>query len=199
MSKPAKAEFIVPTLAEASPNYAELVARKTSLLDAKQVAHAQLVRDEAVYRARPSQMSEKVAVLVGDCAPGESAYPTAAKIREQQTNLAAIDQAISVIDKRLSAERGKASLVVCDQVREEHKRLVRDMCAKLMDLRESMLAYQTLADALNDGDVAWSPLSPSQLLALGHPLDPQSRLALYLREKVKDGFLDPTEVPVKIR
>jgi hypothetical protein len=197
MNKPAK-EFIVPTLAEASPNYAELVARKTSLFDAKQVAHAQLVRDEAAYRARPSQMSEKVAVLVGDCAPGESAYPTAAKIREQQTNLAAIDQAISVIDKRLSAERGRASLMVCDQVRGEHRRLVRDMCARLMDLRESMLAYQILADDLNDKDIAWSPLSPSQLLALGHPLDSQSRLAIYLRDKAKDGFLDAKEIPAKI-
>jgi hypothetical protein len=50
-NNPAKAEFIVPTLAEASPSYAELVTRKTSLLDAKQIAHAQLVRDEAAYGA----------------------------------------------------------------------------------------------------------------------------------------------------
>jgi hypothetical protein len=68
-----------------------------------------------------------------------------------------------------------------------------------MDLRESMLAYQTLADALNDKDIAWSPLSPSQLLALGHPLDSQSRLAIYLRDKAKDGFLDAKEIPAKIR
>jgi hypothetical protein len=34
---------------------------------------------------------------------------------------------------------------------------------------------------------------------LGHPLDPQSRTAIYLREKVKDGFLDPKEVPAQIR
>ncbi|MEH2477530.1 hypothetical protein V1282_000887 [Nitrobacteraceae bacterium AZCC 2146] len=197
--KPTETEFIVPSLAEASPAYAELVARKTNLLASLQDAETQLRRDEVAFRARPSQMSEKVAVLVGDVAPGGSAYPTAALIREQQVMIAAIKQAKSVIETRLSAERGKASLAVCDQVRGEHRRLVRDMCAKLMDLRESMLAYQTLADALNDKDIAWSPLSPSQLLALGHPLDSQSRLAMYLRDKAKDGFLDLKEIPAKFR
>lgn len=197
--KPTDTEFVVPSLAEASPAYAELVARKAALLAAKQDAEAQLSRDNVAYRARPSQMSEKVAVLVGDCAPGDSPYPTAARIREQQVNLAAINQAVSVIDTRISAERGRASLVVCDQVRGEHRRLVRDMCLKLIELRESMAAYAVFADTLNDRDIAWSSLSPSQLLVLGHPLDPQSRTATYLREKVKDGFLDPMEVPAKIR
>jgi hypothetical protein len=197
--KPIETEFIVPTLAEASPAYAELVARKSNLLASMQEAETQLRRDEAAFRARPSQMSEKVAVLVGDVAPGDSTYPTAARIREQQVMIAAIRQAITVIETRLSAERGKASLAVCDQVRGEHKRLVRNMCAKLLDLRESMLAYQALADALNDKDIAWSPLSPSQLLALGHPLDSQGRLAMYLREKVKDGFLDSKEIPAQYR
>jgi hypothetical protein len=192
-------EFKVPSLAEASPAYAELVARKAALLTTKQEAEAQLARDEAAYRSRPSQMSEKVAVLVGDCAPGESAYPTGARIREQQINLAAINQAVSVIDTRISAERGRASLVVCDQVRGEHRRLVRDVCFKLIELREYMAAYSAFADTLNDQDIAWGSLLPSQLLALGHPLDPQSRTAIYLREKVKDGFLDPKEVPAKIR
>ena len=148
-------EFKVPSLAEASPSYAALVDRKSNLLASMQEAEAQLDRDSAAFRARPSQMSEKVAVLVGDCAPGEGAYPTAARIREQQITVAAIKQAITVIETRLSAERGNASMVVCDQVRGEHRRLVRDVCFKLIELRECMAAYSAFADTLNDQDIAW--------------------------------------------
>jgi hypothetical protein len=197
--KLADSEFVVPSLAAVSPTYASLVERKANLLALKAEAEATLARDETAYRGRPSQMSEKVAVLVGDLAPGDSRYPTGASIREQQLSIAALNQAISVIDQRISAERSKASLVVCDQVRGEHRRLVRQMCAKLIDLREAMLAYSHLVDALNAEDVAWASLGPSQLLALGNPIDSQSRLAMYLREKAKEGFLDLNEIPAKIR
>jgi hypothetical protein len=186
--KIADTEFKVPSLADASPHYAELVERKANLLASKLEAETQLSRDQVAFRARPSQMSEKVAVLVGDVAPGESTYPTAIRMREQATNIAALTQAITVIDTRINSERGKASLIVCDQVRDEHRRLVREVCFRLMDLREAMMAYQLFADTLNDQDIAWSSLSPSQ-----------SRTAAYLREKLKEGFLDPKEIPARFR
>lgn len=106
--KIADPEFKVPSLADASPHYAELIERKANLLASKLEAETQLSRDQVAFRARPSQMSEKVAVLVGDVAPGESTYPTAIRMREQATNIAALAQAITVIDTRINSERGNS-------------------------------------------------------------------------------------------
>jgi len=192
-------EFSVPSLSEASPQYAELAGRKTALLAQKVATEADISRiKKEMGKPRPLPYSAKVAELIGEPVT-EASEPLANQRRELEKHLHAINQAIAVVESRLSIERGKASLIICDQVRDEHRRLARDVCFKLIDLRQAMLAYSEFADALNDGDIAWSSLSPSQLLALGHPLDPQSRTALHLRSMVANGFLDKDEVPKQIQ
>ncbi|BBC00200.1 hypothetical protein BE61_56560 [Bradyrhizobium elkanii USDA 61] len=198
--KSAKQEFLVPTLSEASPQYAELAQRKRDLLAQKVTIEADISRTSKALRAPAApRINAEVARLIGDEVPSDGSYPSRQRLGELQQQLRELNAAIAIIESRLGIERGKTSMLICDQVRDEHRRRARDVCFKLLELREAMLAYTELADALNEREIAWGSLSPSQLLALGHPLDPQSRTAIYLRSMVSHGFLDTNEVPAKIR
>jgi hypothetical protein len=194
-------EFAVPSLAEASPEYAALVARKEGLFDQKATTEREIARLGGVLRTLPRVLQQaKIAELVGDQVPqGESPRPSIERLNELKQHLHAIDQAIPVIESRITIERGRASLIICDQVRDEHRRRAREVCLRMLHLREAMLSYSDLAEELNDKDVSWARLSPSQPLFCGHPREQQSQLAYYLRTMVKTGFLDQNEVPKAIR
>jgi chaperonin cofactor prefoldin len=194
-------DFAVPSLAEASPEYAALIARKEGLFDQKATTEREIARLGDVLRALPRALQQaKIAELVGDQVPqGESPRPSIERLNELKQHVHAIDKAIEVIESRISTERGRASAVICDHVRDEHRRRAREVCLRLLHLREAMLSYSDLAEELNDKDVSWARLSPSQLLTLGHPRDPQSQTAYYLRTMVKAGFLDQNEIPKQIR
>jgi hypothetical protein len=199
---PTKQEFTIPSLCDASAEYAALVARKDGLFAQKATTEKEIAGLVKALRTVPhaERHSKAVAELVGDHLPNsESPRPSRERLNELQQHLNAIDKAIRVIDSRIGTERSKASAVVCDLVQDEHRRRVRDVCFKLIELREAMLSYSQMVDELNDQDVQWSRLSPSQLLVLGEPRSPQSPAAHYLRTMVKTGFLDPSEVPKAIR
>jgi hypothetical protein len=194
-------EFAIPSLGEASPEYAALVARKEGLFAQKGTTEREIARVVEVLRTLPRALHQaKIAEMVGDQVPqSESPHPSIERLNELKQHLRAIDQAILVIDSRLSTARTKASTVICDRVKDEHRRRVRDVCFRLINLREAMLSYSQMTEELTDKDVSWASLSPSQLFVLGHPLDSQSSAARYLREMVRTGFLDQKEVPDLIR
>ncbi|MDN4982306.1 hypothetical protein QY049_03590 [Bradyrhizobium sp. WYCCWR 13022] len=192
-------DFTIPSLAEASPKYAEMIARRQQLLTDASSTDAEIARVEVQIRGVPRELRRaKVAELVGDQIP-DAPSATPERLRELQQHARALKDAVSVLDTRIGQERTNASVAICNQVREEHHRRAREVCLKLIDLRQSMLAYAELIDALNAEDVAWSYLGPAQLLALGNPRDNQSRMAIYLRQMVEAGHLDATEVPQAIR
>ncbi|NYG49855.1 hypothetical protein GGD67_007354 [Bradyrhizobium sp. IAR9] len=199
--KSAKREFAVPSLSEASPHYAKLVTRRDELHVQRAATDAEIHRLVGAMRTAPRALHRaKIAELVGDPAPdGEAPVPSRERLNELRQHLSAIDEAISLIETGIAQERIKASVVVCEQAQDEHRRRVREMCFKLIELREAMLDYSELVDSFNAEDIAWSRLSPSQLLVLGNPRDRQSEAALYLRAAVKSGFLDQKEVPEAIR
>lgn len=199
--KSAKREFAVPSLSEASPQYAKLVLRKEELHAERAATDKEIVRIAKALRTAPQVLHRaKIAELLGDQIPGgETPAPSRERLNELRQHIIAIDEALSLIETRITQERIKASAVVCDQVHDEHRRRVRDICFKLIDLREAMLSYSQLADTFNDEDIAWSRLSPMPLLVLGNPRDRQSAAALYLREAYKSGFIDQKELPEAIR
>ncbi|MBB4257294.1 hypothetical protein [Bradyrhizobium sp. CIR3A] len=199
--KSAKREFAVPSLSEASPQYAKLLTLRDELHAQRRATDGEIVRLVGALRSAPKALHRaKIAQLLGDQEPeSEASAPSRERLNELRQHLSAIDEAISLNDTRIAQERIKASAVVCDQVQDEHRRRVRDICFRLIDLRETMLSYSQLVDTFNDEDIAWSRLSPSQLLALGNPRDRQSEVALYLRAAVKSGFLVQNEVPEAIR
>ena len=198
---PTKPEFSIPSLCEASPEYAALIARKEGLFAQKATTEKEIALVVKALRTMPpaERHSKAVADLVGDhVSNGKSPRPSRERLNERQQHLNAIDKALRVINSRIANERSKASAVVCDLVHDEHRRRVRDVCFKLLELREAMLSYSQMVDELNDQDVQWSRLSPSQLLVLGEPRGPNSPAAHYLRAMVKTGFLDRNEVPKAI-
>ncbi|SFH82446.1 hypothetical protein [Bradyrhizobium sp. cf659] len=199
--KSAKREFVVPSLSEASPQYAKLLTRRNELQAQRATTDAEIRRLVTALQSTPRELHRtKIAELLGDQVPhGAEPAPSREQLNELRQHLSAIDEAVSLIETRIAQERIKASAVVCDQVQDEHRRRVRDICFKLIELREAMLAYSQLVDTFNDEDIAWSRLLPSQLLALGNPRDRQSEAALYLRAAVKSGFLDQNEVPEAVR
>src|SRR6188472_3764366 len=110
-------EFTVPSLAEASPQYAELAARKTTLLAQKLEVEAEILRVFRALRAPAARTySDRVAELIGEEVPsGDAVRPTQGRLIERERHLQSITQAIAVIESRLGSERGKASLIICDQ------------------------------------------------------------------------------------
>jgi hypothetical protein len=127
-------EFAVPSLAEASPEYAALVARKAGLFDQKATTEKEIARLADVLRTLPRALQQvRIAELVGDEVPqGESPRPSIERLNELKQHVHAIDQALLVIESRITIERGRASLIICDQVRDEHRRRAREVCLRLL-------------------------------------------------------------------
>ncbi|MCC8972158.1 hypothetical protein [Bradyrhizobium brasilense] len=191
--------FAVPTLAEASPKYAEIIERRQNLLTELSSTDAEAARVEVQVRSGPRELRRaKVAELVGDQVSAV-AVPTPERLMELRQHVRALKDAVSVLDQRIGEERTRASIIICDQIRPEHHRRAREMCLRLLKLHEAMLSYAELTEALNAEDVSWSHMGPAQLLALGGPRDSQSRMAIWLREMVQAGHLDATEIPQALR
>ncbi|MEK9284736.1 MULTISPECIES: hypothetical protein [unclassified Bradyrhizobium] len=153
---------------------------------------------EVQVRGAPRELRRaKVAELVGDQVPN-SPEATPERLRELQQHARALKDAVKVLEDRLGHERTAASVIVCNQVREEHSRRARETCLKLLELHAAMLAYAELVDALNAEDIAWSYLGPAQLLALGNPRD-NSLDWRFTSGKWSRPDMDVTELPQALR
>ncbi|MCD9898140.1 hypothetical protein QIH85_43040 [Bradyrhizobium japonicum] len=128
--------FVVPTLSEASPEHADLVAKQIELqtrygeLNAersllRREIEAEKAAEKASGRKRPSLA---VAELLGDNAEG-SVAGLSKKLREVSTDMANIEGATEILRRRLDESRNAASKIVCDTVRQEYRRRLTALCA----------------------------------------------------------------------
>jgi hypothetical protein len=110
------------------------------------------------------------------------------------------DAAIDLLGAKIAVSGRRASHKIVEQVAGQHKALVADFCAKLIELHEANKSYHRLVDTLNDDGVAWTALHPMQSLHIaGQPSDRYGNVALYLREAVAHGFIDASVVPPELR
>ena len=145
----------------------------------------------------PTPTQQRVAAILGDeIAPG---IDLPARLHDLSKRRGDLEAARAELARRLSDERARASRLVCDQVAEHHKRLVRNICQKFIALHAANVAYALLADDLNAQDIMWTFLRPMAPHWLGGPRDNQGRVAQYLREAAEFGFISRDDIPKELR
>jgi len=159
--KPAD-EFHVPSLSEASPEYAGLIAKRQDLSErysALNAEHSKL-RDEIekAKKAGGERLSPGVAALLGD-AP-DSLTMLSQRQHEVVSEMGNIEAAQEVIRRRLDEARNVASKVVCDTMRQEYRRRLGALCEAARALEAARRAHDELLDDLEREDVHLGHLSP---------------------------------------
>lgn len=188
----------VPTFADVSPEYRRLVAKREEL----EVQRAELEKERKAIFARlemqkgqPHQ-NVRVAALLGDEVEGVSTAEDRQRLQVVTTMQRDIEQAIHTIAARVAVERGKASRIICEQVKGDYDAKVREVCLALINLNQRHRELAQLTDALDRADVSWTGnLHPMMPPRIGSPNDPQGMIAHHLREAVQHGFLRGEEIP----
>jgi hypothetical protein len=121
-------------------------------------------------------------------------------IAEIRGEIEDVKQALATIDHHLRDARYAASALICDAVEAEYRARVASICGDLVKLYRSRKAYTEMIDALEIQGVAWSRLHPMQPTFLGDAHETSnSRIALYLRDAEKAGFISQKDIPEDIR
>ncbi len=197
--------FAVPTLDEASPPYADQLARQQDLQNRLALAE----QEQTTLRARigasgvtatDAAKAVRVAELLDDAGGSDQLAVGLDRARLDELDRAIGDMktALPELHKRVAAARGAASTKICEQVRPEHQRLARAICGKLVELHTAVADYTTLADDLNAHDVAWTTLTPAHPIFFGQPNDKNGPIAAYLRQAVQEGNFEAKNMPLEL-
>jgi hypothetical protein len=167
--KPAD-EFRVPSLADASPEYAALIARRNDLEQsyAKLNAERSKLHEEiiAAKAAGGERLSAGVARLLGEESEG-SVTELSKRLRDIVAEMGNIEDAREVLRCRTSEARDKASKVVCDTVRQEYKCRLAALCDAARALEVARQDHDALLDQMDVEDVNKNFLRPIQPYFMG--------------------------------
>lgn len=184
--KPADA-FVVPSLADASPEYAALVKKQAELQTRQSSLRDQRREVEREIAAQPPvtiRVSARVAELLGD--EQDSAPNLQRRLAEVRSAERDVEEAIEILRRRLADARGTASVAVCAAVKPEYARRVKAMVAAAAALQDARADYDALVDELVVNDVAWTSLKPMQPTFCGDCQD--GHLTRYLRDAKEAGY-----------
>ena len=185
--KPADA-FVVPSLSEASPDYAALVQKQAELQARQSTLRDQRREVEREIAAQPPaslRVSARVAELLGDEA--DSTPNLQRRLAEVRGAERDVEEAVEIVRRRLADARGAASVAVCTAVRPEYTRRVKAMVAAVTALQAARENYDALVDELVVNDVAWTSLVPMHPTFCGDRHD--GHLARYLRDANEAGYV----------
>ncbi|MGY4428264.1 hypothetical protein ACVWWO_000741 [Bradyrhizobium sp. F1.13.1] len=161
--------FRVPTLSEASPEYAGLVEKRQELSDRYRELsgeRSKLSGDiEAEKAAGGQRLSPGVAALLGD-SPDKLTLMSQ-RMREVATSMDNIEAAQEVIRRRMDEARNGASKVVCDTVHHEYQRRLGAVCAAAKILETAREQHDALLDDIEREDVNLAYLRPVRAHFLG--------------------------------
>lgn len=179
--------YRVPSLAEASPEYASLVDKRQDLLT--QQASLSAERRELLRKieeAPAPSMRPGVAALLGEAS--DSATALRSRFGEVQRTLQDIESALEVIRQRLAVARTGASKAICAAARPEYGRRVAAICDALQAVAVARAAYDDLRDEFERQDVSWASLGPISLGFLGDARD--GHVQRFVREAREAGYVD---------
>jgi hypothetical protein len=197
---PAAAEFRVRSLAEASKEYGELLAKRQEFIDRKgqldreRVALGQIDFHAFEVDSRRARV-ESLVTGYGDLAelPASPRSAYIARFSEIDRQIADIKSARELIDQKLVAARNKASAVIVEEVRPEYGERIAALCKGLVAVYETSRSLEALKSDLNAKDIAWGALNPISAESLNH------RLGQILNECARAGFIAATDVPERLR
>ncbi|EIG56186.1 hypothetical protein [Bradyrhizobium sp. WSM1253] len=180
-------DFRIPSLAEASPEYAGLVEKRQELSDRYRELsgeRSKLSGDiEAEKAAGGQRLSPGVAALLGD-APDKLTLMSQ-RMREVATSMDNIEAAQEVIRRRMDEARNGASKVVCDTMRQEYQRRLGAVCAAAKALAGAREEHDALLDDIEREDVNLAYLRPVRAHFLGDRRD--GKIGYFLKECAENG------------
>lgn len=183
-----KEEFRIPSLVEASPDYAALIEkqielnRKYSELNAES---SKLRLEIETKRAEGPGISSAVAHLLGDN-PVDGIAALFKRFREVAAEMENIESALEILRRRLSEARDLASKVVCHTIRQEYVQRVGTLCDAARALEAARLAHDELLDGLDVEDVRKDYLPPVAPYFLGDRHE--GRVFQFLKEVKEAGY-----------
>ncbi len=177
--------FRVPSLSEASPEYAALVDKRQELLTQQSALTAE--RNELVRKieeAPAPTMRPGVAALLGETSDSTTGLRT--RLAEVQRTLSDIEAALEIVRQRLAVARTAASRTICLQVKSEYGRRVAAMCNALKAIAAARADYDDLRDQFEREDVSWGSLVPMVPNFLGDARD--GHVQRFIREAKEAGY-----------
>jgi chromosome segregation ATPase len=187
LKKKAADAFVVPSLADASPDYAALIAKQADLQARQSALRDQRREVEREIAAQPPatmRVSARVAELLGD--EPDSAPNLQRRLVEVRGAERDVEDAIEIVRRRLADARGMASVAVCAAVKPEYARRVKAMVAAVTALQAAREDYDALVDELLANDVAWTSLVQMHPTFCGDRHD--GHLTRYLRDAREAGY-----------
>ncbi|MGV1856190.1 hypothetical protein [Rhizobium rhizogenes] len=193
---------LVRSLADADPGYvaAKSLVDKLTGQRSKLDAEENDLLDRLRNRPAVSEMTARVAALLGDEPPSEDAEPNGLRARLTAIAVERVDlqAALEHANQRLAVARYAASKTVCAEVRGEYSARVQRLAKALITAAAESAALDELSDALEREDIAWSghlpPLRATRVV--GHRGD---RVAGWLREAATTGFIKRTDIPKELQ
>ncbi|MCK1420716.1 hypothetical protein IVB14_05165 [Bradyrhizobium sp. 180] len=186
--KPAD-EFIVPSLADSSPEFAALIAKRQELEQnyAKLNTERSKLLEEikAAKAAGGEHLNSSVARILGDAAKG-SIGELSKRLRDIVTEMSNIEDAREVLYRRTGEARDKASKIVCSAVRHEYKRRLAALCDAARALEAAREDHDALIDDLEREDVRLGYLAPITPHFMGDRRE--GRIFHFLKEVREKGY-----------
>ncbi|GAB4073183.1 hypothetical protein KHC28_15385 [Ancylobacter sonchi] len=168
------------------PEYAALIAKRAELLD-KQTATIRERRklEQGLATAPVPAYRAGVASLLGeDTVAQTSVHGRLSELSQLDRDVTA---ALTVLDQRLREARGRASRLVCDEVRPEYGRRVAALCRAMQALDAERKSYDELRSQLEVEDIAWSTLRPMNLGWMGNAFD-GGHIEVFLKNAREAGY-----------
>lgn len=189
LKKTAAAEpYRIPSLAEASPEYAGLLQKQADLHTLQSKLNGELRDVQKQIDAagdKGPRVSARIAELLGDEA--DSAPMLRKQAADIRAQLADVETAIEIVRRRLSDAKGPASTAVCQIVKPEYGKRVAAVAKALEALAGARADYDDLRNQFEAEDVAWTSLIPLALGFLGDPRDGQ--IPRFMREAKEAGYV----------
>lgn len=180
-------DFRVPSLAEASPEFAALMQKQADLHTRQSKLRDERRELERQVHASPQstvRVSARIAELLGD--EPDSAPMLRKQIADIRGAEGDVEAAIEIVRRRIAEARGAASTEVCKTVKPEYARRVAVVAKALEALAAARADYDDLRNQFEAEDVAWTSLIPFSLNFLGDPRDGQ--VPRFLREATEAGY-----------
>lgn len=203
------------SLDAASPELAAARARRTELhlkQSALQTELNELARELATFRAseaasrRPvnHEAEQRIAALVDGVAPVAVQPPpphmaALEKVTKKNQELDDIKKAVEILDDRIAQLVRTASNKVCEKVAPIYAGRIAAVARALIKLHEAHVEYDDFADTMNAERVWWGQLNPMPPRFLDSSSDKSGHVARYLKEAAASGFIDPAEIPERLR
>ncbi|MCX7308979.1 MAG: hypothetical protein NTZ72_13965 [Afipia sp.] len=128
----------------------------------------------------------------------EDVLPDREQLNKLRQELETLDSALRAIDGSILNEKITASVLVCDNVRQEHTRLAKQFATKLLALHSAHEEYANFVEAVDDTGTRTGSLGVIHPTFLGSPRDHSGCYHFALRDFADAGHISRTDIPESV-